>query len=223
MTLLPIHITAGVIGLIAGGVSLYALKGATVHRRSGMVFVCAMLVMSATGGVMAIVRLNRGNVMGGWLAFYMVTTALLTTRRRATRVEWLDLAAVLLGLVVAAAGFTWGIMASRNANGTLDSYPAQLYLIFGAIALLSVVGDARMLLKGGLQGRRRVARHLWRMCFALFMATGSFFLGQAKVFPKALRIFPLLMVPALLPLVLMLYWLVRVTFVKRSPIRDYRA
>ncbi|MDQ3816850.1 MAG: hypothetical protein M3362_04040 [Acidobacteriota bacterium] len=222
MTLLPVHITAGVIGLAAGGISLYALKGATVHRRSGMVFVCAMLLMSATGGVMAMVRLNRGNVMGGWLAFYMVTTALLTTRRSVAGVKWLDLAAVLLGLAVAAAGLTWGVTASRSAGGTLDSYPPQLYFIFAAIAMLSVAGDARMMLAGGLKGRRRVVRHLWRMCFAMFMATGSFFLGQAKVFPKPLRVVPLLMIPALLPLALMLYWLARVTFFKRRPLLAYR-
>jgi hypothetical protein len=47
------------------------------------------------------------------------------------------------------------------------------------------------------------------MCFALFIATGSFFLGQAKVIPMPLRIFPVLTVLALLPLVFMVYWLVR--------------
>ena len=49
---------------------------------------------------------------------------------------------------------------------------------------------------------------------ALFVASGSFFLGQAKIFPKPMRIYPLLAIPALLPLALMLYWLVRVLFTK---------
>jgi hypothetical protein len=52
------------------------------------------------------------------------------------------------------------------------------------------------------------------MCFSLFIASGSFFLGQAKVIPKPIRIFPLLAIPALLPLVLMLYWLARVLFTR---------
>jgi hypothetical protein len=55
------------------------------------------------------------------------------------------------------------------------------------------------------------------MCFAMFIASGSFFLGQAKVIPKPIRIMPLLAVPALLPLVLMFYWLVRVRFTQRYP------
>lgn len=38
------------------------------------------------------------------------------------------------------------------------------------------------------------------MCFALFVASGSFFLGQADEFPEAFRIYPLLAIPAFLPL-----------------------
>jgi peptidoglycan/LPS O-acetylase OafA/YrhL len=55
------------------------------------------------------------------------------------------------------------------------------------------------------------------MCFSLFIASGSFFLGQAKVFPKPMRIYPLLAIPAFLPLVFLLYWLVRVAFTKWRP------
>ena len=48
------------------------------------------------------------------------------------------------------------------------------------------------------------------MCYALFIASGSFFLGQAQVFPKPYRIFPLLAIPAFAPIVIMLYWIWRV-------------
>jgi len=52
------------------------------------------------------------------------------------------------------------------------------------------------------------------MSFALFIASGSFFIGQAKVIPKPIRIFPVLITLAVLPLVLLIYWLVRVSFTK---------
>lgn len=55
----------------------------------------------------------------------------------------------------------------------------------------------------------RLARHLWRMCLALFIAAGSFFVGQADEIPQALR-GPHLMVPPLAALALMAFWLVRV-------------
>ena len=52
------------------------------------------------------------------------------------------------------------------------------------------------------------------MSFALFIATGSFFLGQQKVFPRALRGLQVWFVPAFLPLLLLIYWLFRVCFTK---------
>jgi len=67
-------------------------------------------------------------------------------------------------------------------------------------------------LRGGIAGTARVSRHLWRMCFGWFIATGSFFLGQQQVFPAALRKTGLLIVPALLPLILLVFWLIRVRF-----------
>src|SRR3954471_15248522 len=215
MTLLPIHITGGIIGIITGFVALYALKGAALHRKAGIVFVYAMVVMASSGAAMAMIRLNRGNVMGGGLTLYMVTTALLTTRRREPVSQWRDLAALALGLAVTIAGFTFGFMAAHSATGTLDRYPSPLFFVFGTIALLSVAGDVRMVAVGGLSGGPRIVRHLWRMSFAMFIATGSFFLGQAKVIPQPIRVMPVLTILALLPLALMIYWLVRVKFTRR--------
>jgi hypothetical protein len=71
-----------------------------------------------------------------------------------------------------------------------------------------------MLTRGGIAGRPRIMRHLWRMCFGLFIATGSFFLGQQQVFPAFLRGSIFLTVLAVLPLPLMIYWLFRVRFSK---------
>jgi hypothetical protein len=72
-----------------------------------------------------------------------------------------------------------------------------------------------MLMRGGISGTPRIARHLWRMCFGLFIATGSFFLGQQQVFPLPIRKRYILAPLAILPLVLLIYWLVRVRINKR--------
>ena len=52
------------------------------------------------------------------------------------------------------------------------------------------------------------------MCFAFFIATGSFFLGQQDVLPKAVRGSPILFVLAFAPFAIMLFWLVRLRFAK---------
>jgi hypothetical protein len=89
--------------------------------------------------------------------------------------------------------------------------------------LLAAAGDLRMLVAGGVVGAKRIARHLWRMCFGLFIAAGSFFLGPSN---RPLRLLSAAglgqhLSPALfstgvylfltlLPLILLVYWLVRV-------------
>jgi hypothetical protein len=84
--------------------------------------------------------------------------------------------------------------------------------MFGVVGLLAGAGDLRVMRSGALRGAPRIARHLWRMSFALFIAALSFFIGQADELPAALRIFPLLALPVLAVLGTMLYWLWRVRF-----------
>lgn len=93
--------------------------------------------------------------------------------------------------------------------------PAFPFFMFAAVGLLGSASDFRVLRSAPLTGTRRLVRHLWRMCFALFIAALSFFIGQAKVFPEPIRIRPLLALPVLAVLVTMLYWLWRVR-IRRS-------
>lgn len=213
MTVL-LHIVAGSTALASGAVALYALKGARLHRKSGMLFVLAMLVMSASGAVMAVFKPEMVSVIAGVLTFYLVITALLTVRRPAGS-RWIDFGAMLVALTIGIASIYFGFEALNSPKGTKDGFPAPPYFIFGAVALLAGLLDIRMLLARGIQGAHRLARHLWRMCFALIIATASFFLGQAQVFPEPIRIISLLAIPVVLVLLLMLYWLARVLFMQR--------
>ena len=197
-----LHILGGLTGLTSGAVALSASKGGTLHRRSGTVFVYAMLVMSASGAVIA-----------GLLAFYLVVTALLTVRRRGRGLPWMDVAAMAFGLAVAILAFVFGMAGTDNPADP----PPAMAVIFGVVALLAVFGDLRMLVTRSLPWSQRIARHLWRMCLALWIAAASFFLGQSDELPEALRIMPLLCTPVLLVLLLMFYWLVRVLFTQWRP------
>ena len=85
-----------------------------------------------------------------------------------------------------------------------------MIFFIATICLLAALGDFRMIRAGGLRGTRRLTRHLWRMCFGLFIATGSFFLGQMQFVPAPIRVVPLLVVLAVAPLLFLMYWLWRV-------------
>ena len=207
-SLLPVHILAGALGIVSGFVALFAAKGARLHRRSGMTFVYVMLVMSASGAFLAYVRDSRLSVIAGVLTFYLVTTGLRAVMRRPQDSRWMDIAAMVVAFAVGLTGITIGVHAMR-IHETLDGLPAVPAVVFGTVALFGALGDAWMVTRG-IHGAKRIARHLWRLCFALLIATSSFFLGQAKVIPAPLRITWLLRLPVVLVLVLMLYWLARV-------------
>jgi hypothetical protein len=82
-----------------------------------------------------------------------------------------------------------------------------------------------MLLRGGVLGAKRIARHLWRMCFGLFIAAGSFFLGPSnrplrllstvgigQHLSPALFSTTLYLILTVLPLIMLIFWLVRLRF-----------
>jgi hypothetical protein len=95
-------------------------------------------------------------------------------------------------------------------SGRIDGFPPMMFFMFGGVALLGTLLDLRMLVRGGIAGVQRTTRHLWRMCLAMLIATMSFFIGQAKYFPLAVRQSGVLKVPVLLVLAALLYWLVRI-------------
>jgi hypothetical protein len=213
--LLVLHIGAGLLSIGAGAVALCAAKGGQLHRRSGRVFAYAMFLMATTGSLVAVVRGQRLNTVMGVLTAYLVATALLALRRRGLALRWLEAAGMLVAFTVGLYDIALGFEIHSTPTGTIDGIPAAPAFVFGAVALLAAIGDARMIAAGGLTGARRIARHLWRMCFAMFIATGSFFLGQADEFPRSIRIIPLLAVPVLAVLLLLVYWMGRVLLTKR--------
>jgi uncharacterized membrane protein len=208
-TTLLIHITAGSLAIIVGYVALFAAKGRKLHRRSGTWFVYAMLVMGLSGAGIAAVRGQWGSFVGGILAAYFAVTALTTVLPPTVASRRLDLAALSVALVGGVASFARGMQA-LDSGGSLNGVPAPMLFFFATVALLAAGGDLRAIRAGGLRGTARLARHLWRMCFALWIATGSFFLGQADELPEQLRIWPVLVTLAFLPLLVMVYWMWRV-------------
>jgi uncharacterized membrane protein len=208
MTLL--HIVAGLIALFAGATALAAKKGGPLHRKAGLVFVVSMAMMAASGATLAALKPDALSVVAGLLTLYLVATAFLTVRDAGTRAQLLGWTAVVLASAVGIAGLILGFQTAQSATGKLHGYPPAPYFIFATISLLGASLDVRMLRGVVPVGKRRVARHLWRMCCAMFIATSSFFIGQAKVFPEPMRDLTLLSLPVLAVLLLWAYGLTRV-------------
>lgn len=213
-----VHVLGAVLSLLAGALAMVFRKGAGLHAAAGTVFGVSMLSMSAAGAIIAAsFKPNFGNVMGGALTFYLVATGWMAARRRERKSGIFDIAALLLGFAIGATQMTVGVMAKMSPRGVMFGYPAMMYFIFGTIALLFAASDVRMILRGGVAGAQRIARHLFRMCLALLMALLSFYPARAHLFSKAINDSNVLYLPHLLLVGALLYWMYRVRARKRLP------
>jgi uncharacterized membrane protein len=217
--ILGVHALAAGLGLVFGCVALYAAKGATLHRKSGILFVYAILAMSLTGAGMAAFKANVGNVVAGLLTAYLVITALITVRPPTAALRRVEVGAMLIALALGGTCVTLGFEALASPKGSMFGIPFPVFFMFGTVALLAGIGDVRMIRFGSLRGVPRLTRHLWRMCYALWIATASFFLGPrarvAKILPEPFLKPVLLALPVLAVFVIMFYWLWRVR-IRRS-------
>lgn len=208
------HISGGTVGLISGTIAMLSRKGGKLHRAAGNVFVVAMLIMAGIGALVAPLLHDRISTVGGYITCYLIFTAWLTARRRdgVSRFE-------IAGLIVAVAGMlamyvlVW--LAAQTPEGTLDGSPKEAFYIFGFVTTIAALSDLKLVLRGGIAGAERIARHVWRMCFGLFVASGSLFMGNMQVFPEWLRHTPVLYILALAPLPFLLFWMLRVRLSKK--------
>ncbi len=213
---LALHIGGGVLAIVSGFASVAVRKGEALHRAFGSIFFLAMLMMAAMGTALAVWIGQPGNIAGGILAFYLVSTAWMAVIREDRRIGAFEYVAMILVAAVGLAFFAGGALASMSPNGMFGKYPAPIYYGPGVFALFLSGLDLRVIRLGGVAGVQRIARHLWRMCASLFVASASFFLGQQKVMPAELHGSPVLALIALAPLAVMAYWLWRIRRPSRS-------
>ena len=224
--ILVVHVAGGTMGLVSGAAALSFRKGSRWHALAGRVFVASMLTMAAGATYLAVLNHEPGNIVGGIFTFYLILTAWWTARQADGPPSKWGWVVLLIPLAVGVLNWLSGI--KKISSGlSKDGVPAGMNLFLGSVMLLAAAGDVRMLLRGGVAGTARIARHLWRMCFGLFIATGSFFLGPTNrplrflsavglrqhIFKTLLREEVLLFF-AVLPLLFLIFWLVRVRFIK---------
>jgi hypothetical protein len=204
-------------------------KGSPRHALAGKIFVTSMLIM-ATGAVyLAIVKHQPSNISGGIFTLYLILTAWLTARRKEGETSRFDWIALLIPLALGTLSWMNGLEIVRSGASSQDGVPVGMTFFMGSIMLLAAAGDVRMLLRGGVLGAKRIARHLWRMCFGLFIAAGSFFLGPqnrplrllstvriGQHLPAALFSTTLYLILTILPLILLIFWLIRIRFTNAS-------
>ena len=223
--LLPIHIVAGGLAIVLGGVALLAAKGAPLHRKSGILFVYAMVTMGISASILALRNGFNANFLGGFTSAYFVITALTTVRPATGWSRRLNLGAAALAFALALLEIGLGIKAMGSPHFAINGVPGPMMFFMAAITLTGGVGDLRVMRSGPLRGAPRLKRHLWRMCFALFIAAGSFFSIRsrvARILPEPFLSAPMRALPVALVFLAMFYWLWRVRgrVARLQPLRE---
>src|SRR5580700_11227709 len=223
--ILLVHISGGTLGLLSGTAAMIFRKGSCRHALAGRIFVVAMLTMASLAVYIAVGRHEPSNIGGGIFTFYLIGTAWLTARRKDGETNRFDWVVLLIPLALGILTWMNGVSIVRSGVDSPDGVPVGMTFFMGSVMLLAAAGDVRMLAGGGVVGAKRIARHLWRMCFGLFIAAGSFFLwtsnrplrllsaaGLGQHLPAALFSTTLYSVLSILPLIMLIFWLARVRF-----------
>lgn len=209
------HASAGAVTLIAGATALIARKGERLHRMAGTVFFVAIVLAAASAVYLGFAAGEVLNAMAGLLTLYFIITAWATVQRPERQSGWFEIGAFVFAAAGAAMTFYFAYDSVQKGTALLGGIP---FYGFSGVAAACALADLSVILRRGLGGRQRIARHLWRMCLGFFVAVGSFFPGQLPFFPEwvqDIEPFILLFVPAFSVFGVMLVWLGIVLFTRR--------
>lgn len=222
MTELPliaqIHFWVGTAAVATGCAALLLQKGSRWHRVNGFAFFLAIIFLSLSGLYLSAMRSVVFTAFLSVLTLYLVTTGWVSAKRQDDEIGWFEtlacLSIFLFGIVALIAGY-------KGATGSIaitKDVPFGTYYVMAGLAALFTGLDLNQILRSGLFGKHRIARHLWRMCSSMLIAVTIFFLGNNHVLPEALRVPAFLLTPIFVVILLMVFWLVRV-LTKRNPSR----
>ncbi len=180
--------------------------------------------MGITAAVLGL-RTGPGDLVAGLLAAYFVGTAWTTVRPASPWTRRINAAALTVAVGLALLAALGGVRSINNPGLSSGGVPFRtigvMSFILATVLLLAAAGDLRVMRSGMPRGGPRLARHLWRMCFALFIAAGSFFSIEervAKVLPEPFTSGPMRALPILLLFGTMFYWLWRVRGRRTPPV-----
>ena len=168
--MLIFHITFGTFLLLFGIVALSSKKGGKVHRYSGNLFFFSLCFLWPEARHF----LPNGQTMAVHSVYYAATAWAIVLRREKTT-----------GLfeIVAMIGIAYLSVQLFLAAGTMSGVFKTIFYILASVAALAAVLDLNMILRGGLSGKHRIARHAWRTCYALLGAVMSFSANTDKYWP----------------------------------------
>lgn len=213
-----LHIGGGAVGLVSGYVAAFTAKGSRVHRGAGNVFFASMTVMAVFAVYLGFAMPDQlVNVFIGTFTLYLVATGWLAVQRPEGTIGLPEKIAMVVAFILLA---PFAVLSFQLAAGLPTMFKSAVgfgtpILIaiysFTAVLAIAAISDAKVAWAGGIAGAPRIARHLWRMCVGLTLATGSAFTnGFSRLLPGPHHVPTAFFFPQFIPLLLLVFWMIKV-------------
>lgn len=132
-----IHLLAAILALIVAPIAMATRKGADAHRRWGMVFVWALVVVALSGITISILDLEWHHAMVAVFSFHLAGSGLRSLRHKrlheGQKPRSGDVVLQATVAVVYGAAFIWGLINWFLGHRDADSF---VFILFGGAGLL---------------------------------------------------------------------------------------
>ena len=156
--LLPIHILAGTIALLAAAFAICSEKGKKIHITAGRTYYWGMAGIFLTALPMSIITGNVFLVLIAFFSFYLAFAGRRFAQNRkgiASIIDW-----IAVGLVISAGLGMWVLALFYYFE---NNFQYITLTIFGFIAVALVYTDYKTYKQQEATGKKRIARHLTNM------------------------------------------------------------
>lgn len=204
-----IHTPAGMIGLVAAFVALFANKGGELHKKAGVCFTVSMLIMLVSGFIAATLKESIDDMLLSLLVIYTIFTAWLTAHHKTNEINFLEYTALVWIVFVA-------ITVLFITSNTIEVDVEVNYTYWAVFAIFCAIGDIHNIYTSGLSGPQRIIRHIWRMGFSLIWAVLALVDKIIKIQGANIKdmseeqLIYIIGVPVIFILTIIIYWIGRI-------------
>ncbi|MCH9744664.1 MAG: hypothetical protein K0U29_07010 [Gammaproteobacteria bacterium] len=156
--LLVLHVGCGILALSSASIIMLKRKGDNTHRKIGRYFFYGMTGIFFTAIPMSFIKSDWFLFLISLFSYYLAISGMRYAQNRQGIVALQDWLRSSIMLIISAAMIVFGAIALSHHN--MMSY---VIIIFGAILINLSMQDLYIQIKGGITGKKRIARHLGDM------------------------------------------------------------
>ena len=177
--LLPIHILAGTIALLAAAFAICSEKGKKIHITAGKTYYWGMVGIFLTALPMSIINKEIFLFLVAFFSFYLAFAGRRFAQNRtgiASRIDW-----IAVGLMI----FTGIGMCVLAVFYVIDSNSLYItLLVFGLISIVIGLTDYKTHKHQEAIGKKRIARHLTNMLAGTIAVVTAFLVVNVDMEPQ---------------------------------------